>query len=208
MFSHRYWRLKWDASPRGFCSCSQLQLRDTVGGPDLTQGAGSPLAGTSSGGFPASNAFNNNPSNFWSSVGAADYIGWDFGAGRAFDIVEFVYAPRNDAFSDGDGPRPGGLEYSDNGSTWTRVFTLTPPTTYDSGSTYLFDGPSPAAGLEVSRLSEYVTEGPLNDDVVVSRLSLAVVEGPPVQLYTSRLSLYVVEGPPVLPAHRLGPSVF
>jgi len=189
MAAHRYWRLKWDSSPRGFCSCLQLQFRDTLGGPDLTQGSpGVAIDGSHYNGYTPNRAFARGSSDFWSSDGPADWLGWDFGSGAAFDIVQTVYEGRPGLCND-DAPRPGGLEWSDDGASWTRSFTLSPiPGSYNDGVFYAFPA-TPLAAQEASKMAAYV------------------VEGSPENLLASKMAVYVVEGPPPIARRRSGPLI-
>lgn len=135
--AHRAWRLKWDASPRGFGSCARLEFRSEVGGADRTQEErGVPISAAEYGGYPASYAFDRDAGSFYSSNGGAPYLGWDFGLGGGILVNELVYYPRPDGADQGDGPRGGGLEWSDDMATWTRDRDIVPPTTYVANNGY------------------------------------------------------------------------
>lgn len=146
MVAHRAWKLQYDSCSRGFGSCATLQLRGTLGGPDLTQGAPGAAFGSNffDGAHDFAKAFDNNPSTFWSSnTGTGtEFVGWDFGLGNSEDIVQFSFLPRPDSFAAGDSPITGGLEWTDGdpsaSPTWTRLFSFGPATSWTIGVSQAF----------------------------------------------------------------------
>ena len=104
MAAHRYWRIRSPtADPYGL---SEVEMRTVTGGPDVTTG-GTAIASafyTGGGGFPPSNAFDNNNATLWTTFTVArpvggHWIGYDFGAGNEKDILEFTLRSRSDGFA-------------------------------------------------------------------------------------------------------------
>jgi len=132
MATHRYWRLRATADcgngNENYCAIGTLQLRTSIGGSDVASG-GTPSADSTLGGFPASNAFDGNNSTSWISGSGAypHWIKYDFGAGNEKDIVECAVAGRLDSSSTWgyQSPRDFTLDYSDDDSAWTTLFTVT-----------------------------------------------------------------------------------
>jgi len=132
MATHRYWRLRATVDcgngNENYCAVGTLQLRTSIGGSDVASG-GTPSADSTLGGFPASNAFDGNNSTSWISGSGAypHWIKYDFGAGNEKDIVEFAVAGRLDSGSTYayQSPRDFTLDYSDDDSAWTTLFTVT-----------------------------------------------------------------------------------
>lgn len=201
MAAHRAWKLQYDSSPRGFGSCATLQLRGTMGGPDLTQGAtGGPFGSDYySGSYDFAKAFDNDPSTFWSSSTSSghEFIGWDWGAGNSVDIVQFSFLPRPDSFAGPDAPTTGGIEWTDDdpnvSPTWTRSFSFGPTSGWAIGVAQVFPDVLPP-GVADSRMSEYLIEGP-SPGVYDSRMSEYLVEGSNNTLFVSRTSQYIILGP-------------
>lgn len=115
----RYWRIR--SGTTGTLSCSELELRATPGGADET-GSGTAIARTTAGGFPASNAYDNNATTDYVStspgvVADLEYLGYDFGSGVTKDIQEFSWTARDDAFF-AQAPASGWLESGPNGTDW------------------------------------------------------------------------------------------
>lgn len=142
---HRAWRLKYDSSPRGYGSLAEVELRSTAGGVDQTIGAaGNAIQGTYyDDSYIGASAFDKDINSFWSSAAYEDWVGWDFGSGDGRNITEIAFIPRNDIYADQDAPNAGGLEWSDDLTTWTRVWSFAKPGTYSVGTTYVFTQPAP-----------------------------------------------------------------
>lgn len=122
---HRYWRVRvlYTSSSGGSPGFADLEMHDTIGGPDLTTGKTATASADGSGAFPASNAIDGSNATFWTAAGAAAPTGghWikiDFGAGTEKDIIEIVIRTRNDSFGDDEAPTVFFVEYSDDNSTW------------------------------------------------------------------------------------------
>ena len=117
---HRYWRLALPDSAAGDVFAVQaLLLRDQVDGPDRC-GSGMALCSAADEGFPAAEAFDNEYDTSWKTTGAATaWLGYDFGVGNAYAIVDFVIGTSYTYTT----ATPGAwvLEWSDDGSAWTEL---------------------------------------------------------------------------------------
>jgi len=120
---HRYWRLRALTGTGTFASFFGLKSLDFYSGAggsgdtDLTSSAGgTAIASSVQGGYPASNAFDDNASTSWftNSVEAAS-IGYDFGASNEQlpGSLRFVVSNIN-----GANWAAYAIEYSDDGTSW------------------------------------------------------------------------------------------
>lgn len=131
--AHRYWRVYSYANGTGIgvaTSIAKLELRNLLG-TDLI-GSGTPIAAS---GTPA-DAYDGNASTYWTHTTLGPtWIGYDFGS--AVSINSFAITARNDtAF--GQAPSLGELQYSDDGSTWTRAWQFHTRTAWTTGSQQVF----------------------------------------------------------------------
>jgi hypothetical protein len=137
---HRYWRVVWDTTDRGSAGCAKLEFHTSIGGADIS-GTGTAMCSSSYAGDQGQPAFDNDITSNWSSdFGQLNgWLGMDFGAGNSPAVVEIALTPRQDgSFTDSDSPKPGGLEYSDDNATWTRLFSFSRPT-YAKSTVYTFN---------------------------------------------------------------------
>lgn len=152
MAAHRYWRVKFDTSSgAGCCAASEIQFREQPNGADVT-GSGTALASSIyDGSYVAANAFDNNNGSIWHD-GCGDhtsaYIGYDFGAGNEKDIIQFTFQSRGSGYGYRDSIKTGGLEYSDDGSSWTRLFSILSQPDFTDNETRGFGAP-PAPIVDV-----------------------------------------------------------
>jgi hypothetical protein len=123
MAAHRYWRMNITATGTGASGIAELEFRDAVGGADKT-GSGTASAQTAYPGWPASQAFDNNTGTGWASNDSPvpQWIGYDFGSGNAYNIVEVYILPRQDG-NHNQAPTAFDWQYSDDGSSWTTAVT-------------------------------------------------------------------------------------
>jgi len=134
--AHRYWRLYiWKPEVGTVPSIAEMELRSSLGGSDET-GSGTASASNESWGA-AANAFDGVTTNFWAPSGIPAWIAYDFGSGNDLDIVEISITARNDAAYK-QTPFKFDLEYSDNGSDWTVLYTFRSET-YTQGQTRVFN---------------------------------------------------------------------
>jgi hypothetical protein len=120
MAAHRYWRIYITyvtGSPHH--SITDIQFRTSIGGANVATG-GAPVYSNQTSGFEASKAFDGSTSTSWyanqSSFPLPQWIGYDFGAGNAKDIVEFTIQCWNPS----ETPSCFELQYSDDAVSWTR----------------------------------------------------------------------------------------
>lgn len=160
MSSHRYWRVLVTASAGGGdTACNELELRSSSGGANLT-GTGTPISGSEySAGYADDYAFDGNAANSWNSsggLGTTAWIGYDFGAGNAHDIIEIAFKARGDYV--GNAPTDMQVEYSDDGSSWTTKWSITGQTGWSTNETRVFTEPvPPTAGVPHRYWRVYVT---------------------------------------------------
>lgn len=128
MAAHRYWRVNVTSSISGSFPyvIAEIEFRSTLGGADITGGGtaisdanqGAPQNATS----PAL-AFDNNNGTDWSSgfaFSGSFYVGYDFGV--AVDIVDVAISAS--ATNTNGAPKNFTIDYSDNGSSWTPLITV------------------------------------------------------------------------------------
>ncbi len=113
----RYWRcVVISAQSNAYASVGELDYRDAGGSIDKS--GGTPSASQTTGGYPASNAFDGNNSTFWLSAGTPlPSITFDFGT----DVLptELRIQNRNDSYGPSESWRHFGVQYSDDEISWT-----------------------------------------------------------------------------------------
>lgn len=123
----RRWRIRADTLVSGnTMSCAEMEWRLSLGGTDET-GSGTASASTTFGGFPASNAFDNNTGTLWSGNAGIDdceYLAYDFGSGVTKAIVQASFTARNDG-SYTQSPTAGWIESGSDGISWLPVKRFT-----------------------------------------------------------------------------------
>ncbi|WLJ71049.1 hypothetical protein [Sphingomonas phage Kimi] len=147
MAAHRYWRVRFIPISGNQGSCAELQLRESVGGPNVASG-GTPYASTVNGALVAANAFDGNNATHWQSTNVAQdprFIGYDFGAGNEKDIYEIAWTASTLAVAQ----NPGSLwlEWSDNNADWTEVLSAAGIAAWTTGLTRTYDADPPNARM-------------------------------------------------------------
>lgn len=119
----RFWRIRCLPAFRphsnhiGICEC---QLRESVGGADVT-GSGTPSASGEASGNTAARAFDDSTSTQWmDQVKLYNYLQYDFGSGVTKTIREFTIQNRSDDATYGSALFI--LQCSSDGTTWKNVF--------------------------------------------------------------------------------------
>lgn len=120
--SHRYWRIVAVRSYGATFSASNIEMRATAGGADLT-GSGTPLSSSEfSGSFLDDYAFDGSSATAWISLGGRlEWIGYDFGSNVS--VTEVTWAARTDS-NPSQVPSAGAVQYSDDGSTWVTAWSF------------------------------------------------------------------------------------
>ncbi len=137
MAAHRYWRVyvtkNVSNATTNFVGFTEIQMRTSVGGPDVCAGGIAFESGHDTS-FVAANAFDNSGSTQWlaNNVAFPHWVGYDFGAGNDKDIVEFA--------ANGVGVTQWNaldfqLQYSDDFVGWTTKFTVNGETNWPGGTT-------------------------------------------------------------------------
>lgn len=180
---HRYWRIQYRGVAAGSqTGCGQIQMKETAGGPNLSNDPARAIASGSysgPGGFYYwSRAFDGDPSHYWYQPGGNGYngnwIGYDFGAGneKAINYIS-MYAPED----------PSGLPYafdiesSDDNIAWSFEW-MGYWKNWVVGNTYAFQRPvKQKSNRWWGILSSQTQLG--NNDVVLPELQMALSAGGP-----------------------------
>jgi hypothetical protein len=141
---HRYWRLyitRTCVPSAGYVSLMEVQLRTAIGGASVATG-GTASASSTDFGWVAANAFDGSTGgNGWHTAAfsspAPQWIKYDFGSGNAKAIVECTITPQS-SFS-GRAPASFQLQYSDDDSTWTDLFSVVDAEPYANGEVRAFN---------------------------------------------------------------------
>lgn len=125
--AHRYWRVRGLTNNGDPMACSELELREVVGGLTVCTGGTAISRADYAAGYSKNFAFDGNRTDGheWAAPGSApgvEWIGYDFGAGNAKQIVEVSYTSRQ--LFGTQTPSVAALEYSDDGVTWSQAFTI------------------------------------------------------------------------------------
>ncbi len=136
MAGHRYWRVNCTTSgASGLVACSEIEMRTVPGGVDQCTG-GTASASSTFAGFTAAGAFDDSlatsTANMWASTTLPAQIEYDFGAGVTPAITEFTWIQRTDT-AVAQSVTSGTLDFSDNGSSWTTLFSFVFPTVGAAG---------------------------------------------------------------------------
>lgn len=216
MAAHRYWRIRSPTvNPYGL---SEIEMRTTVGGSDVTTGKTAIASGFYTG-FPPSNTIDNDNNTFWTTFTVPQptgghWIGVDFGSGGDVEILEFSLRSRGDGFSSEAPPDPI-FEWSDDSTTWTMVGNVT-GLSWSVGETKLFNVTSPTperlsqtavevtrTGAVDARLSQTAVEitrtGPV--DAQLSQTAVEVMRNGPVEARLSQcaVEVFYIAAPPRTP---------
>lgn len=120
---HRYWRVYMTAPQAGqtVVGFKNWELRLTSGGADQTAPGGAVSASSFTSGFPASNLVDADTESIWASAsgGSPWWIKYDFGAGNEKAITACFLV----AYASNRGPSAFTIDYSDDDSSWTTVYT-------------------------------------------------------------------------------------
>lgn len=142
---HRYWRLGITGSNgTGFVAAENVEFHVLVGGNDETEG-GTASSTSNFAGLPPANAFDGmSPGNtsVWANnnVGFPENLIYDFGAANPKMIGEIAYYPRT-GFESTQSPTGFTIDYSDNGSAWTTMRTVTGITGWVGGTPKVYSVP-------------------------------------------------------------------
>ena len=148
---HRFWRVLAfrSVSDQNLVSVGEIELRGAAGGADLTDGAqGTAIASSVwGGGHEAFRAFNNDLEDRWASVNTYSgyinqWIGYDFGAGKAVDVKEVAWKARRDCCLD-QSIGSGAVQWSDDGTSWSTSYYFNGQPVTAPGQTVIL---SPLAG--------------------------------------------------------------
>lgn len=140
MAAHRYWRVRFTPVSGNQGSCAELQLRTSVGGPNVATG-GVASASTVNAALVAANAFDGNPATHWQSSNAVQdprFLKYDFGAGTPQDIYEMAWTA-SATLAVAQNPGTLWLEWSDDDVIWTERLSATGIPAWTAGLTRTWD---------------------------------------------------------------------
>lgn len=125
LISASKWRIRATSqyNPTGNLSGNEIEMRATIGGADQCTG-GTPISSSDfDGSYANTNAFDNNLSTTWASLGGMPgaWIGYDFGS--PVTVAEIRYTPRSGL--ENEAPYEGFVDYWD-GSAWQVAWPLIP----------------------------------------------------------------------------------
>ena len=145
MAAHRYWRVNVTANnTSGTVSIGEIELRSSLGGADQT-GSGTASASSANASFPVTNVFDNNVNTRWVSTGnVPQWVKYDFGSGNDKDIVELSLCPGlgTSSGTKQQWPVDFQLQYSDDDSAWTTLFSVAGETTWNPQVAQVFNADS------------------------------------------------------------------
>ena len=120
---HRYWRLNiTTAGSAPYSAIAEVQFRTVTGTPLLFSGgmtSSSEIYST----YIADNAADNNPATFWITGVVPGWWAYDYGAGKAVNIVEISMQTRPGAPN--QAPQVFTPQWSDDGANWTSMAQIT-----------------------------------------------------------------------------------
>jgi len=126
MAAYRYFRCLCLTTNGGVFAIAEWVASTTIGGATIFTG-GTASASSSFGGFPASQAFDGNPSTAWASTSATsgEHLDYDLGSGNSADISagEVSLAARNDN-SANQMPITATILGSNDGINYTTIFNF------------------------------------------------------------------------------------
>jgi hypothetical protein len=182
MSAHRYWRIYITAvcgnvgeglnGATGPCSIKEVELRASLGGADET-GSGTASALSSDGGAPPANAFDNDTATAWGTSFLGPFPVWlkyDFGSGNDKDIVEIALRP---VTQPNWCPRDFLIQYSDDDSAWTTLYTVENFCDWNASANTLFNSNytwSGAGSKEVWRI--FMTSEPAGGTVELREIGM------------------------------------
>jgi hypothetical protein len=120
MSAHSYWRLNITAVATGKLAGIAKWIPLDSGGSAIATTGGTASASSNYPGQPASNAFDGNTSTFWLSNAEPSWLQYQFAS--PVDIVSFTLTNPPSGNED-NCPQNFQLQYSDNGTTWTTLYT-------------------------------------------------------------------------------------
>jgi hypothetical protein len=159
-----YWRVRITGTSGNFAAVGEIEMKSAFGGADLCTGGTAFSSSNWSASYLPANAFDNNISNAWHSANGSvlpQHIGYQFPA--PVDIIEISIRARGDG-ENGVAPRAWTLEYSNDGITYTPLFSMSgqPAWTTSELRNYRYDSVSGTGyeykGLRVNTQYAYVVQ--------------------------------------------------
>lgn len=138
--SHLYWRVLCYTTRSSYFSSKEVSFHTIIGGPSVATG-GTALSSSNYNDNVAARAFDNNLSTEWGSAAGdlADggaWIGYQFAAPIAVQQVKIAAAASEpESFTTGD------IQFSDDGVTWTTLFSPDPQPVWTANEVRAFSNP-------------------------------------------------------------------
>lgn len=138
---HRYWRvlITQNDGDGSYCGMTELELRGTAGGADLTTPTNANIHSSASSTVNSENtaaeAFNDHLASGWlSNTPGSSWLRWDFVSQGLGPQVVAEVAIRGSWNVPAASPRNFQIQWSDNGTAWTTVRTVTGETGWTGAS--------------------------------------------------------------------------
>lgn len=182
--AHRYWRILYITPQSGFIAgLAEVELRASVGGPDVSDGRVYDQSSSLSNSFTAAQAFDDNPATLWATVNNGEANPWisvDFGEDVMDHTIvnEVSLTARNDEFGADQAPSVFEVQYSDDGILFTTEFTVTVATPWLQADTQVFTNPNINPATQITRVSGFMVTVPDPDNVTFSDISSILITRP------------------------------
>lgn len=140
MAAHAYWRVYITANngDTSYTNIAELELRGTVGGPNLATDGLLASASTFSTGYEAAKAFDANTATWWATTAGAEIPSWlQYSFASPVDIVEHAITGA-DATRLARDPKQWQLQYSDDGVTWRTLVKIGSQTDWTAAEQRVF----------------------------------------------------------------------
>lgn len=149
---HRYWAVAWITAGNAQApTLASLVMRTVSGGANVCAG-GTPIARSAYAGamYVPANAFDGDAATYWFSDGPAGvgavWLGYDFGAGNAKEIVEVVLTSHNGSYAN-NAPTAFAVRASDDGVRWFDVWQVSGLAAWTASLTRTFTKPTDLRAL-------------------------------------------------------------
>lgn len=145
--THRYWRMMFGVNSGGtdgYIALNKAEFRNRPGGVSATMinNAGSPIAGSELGGYPATAAFDNNSNSAWASASNktyGSYLGYAFNS--PVSISQVMIGARTDQYF-AQAPLAALVQWSDDNVVWTTAFWIDHSAPWTQGEQFLASDPN------------------------------------------------------------------
>lgn len=146
--SHAWWRINVSANNGSTTAqFAELQFRQTAGTSVYPSGGTAAASSVYAAGYEADKLFDNNLTTTWSSNAAPpQWVNYHYGTPVL--VVQVMMTALNNASFTNQTPKDFTVEFSDDGVTWTTLWSVTGQTAWGASEVRLFT--QPAAGRTIS----------------------------------------------------------